>query len=88
MIGRQHDVNWAPAGGREVSERPDLATDTEAMRAIMSGCEISLRVSGIVHINCFLSFTLAGRAEMIDRPSVPRLAKITMMMPLSSAIAK
>ena len=55
MVGRQHDVDWASRGRRESFERSDLAMDSEAVAAIMSGCENSLREAGILGALRFLN---------------------------------
>lgn len=55
MIGRQHDVDWASTARRESSERSDPAMNPEAVAAIMSGCENSLREAGIIGALRFLN---------------------------------
>ena len=54
-MGRQHDVDWASAGRQELSERFDQAMDSEAVAAILSDCESSLRNAGIIGALRFLN---------------------------------
>lgn len=55
MSSRQHDVDLAQAGSADIAGRQGTVIDPDAMAIIISGCEKSLRETGIIGALRFLN---------------------------------
>ena len=76
MIGRQHDMDMVSAARRGLSRRAEADSPTDAIAAIVAGCENCLREAGIIGALRFLNGRTRYRYTGLYRAEPPLLRNV------------
>lgn len=76
VIGRQHDMDMVSAARRGLSRRAEADTPTDAISAIVAGCENCLRDAGIIGALRFLNGRTRYRYTGLYRAEPPLLRNV------------